>query len=126
MRTASLGLTVALTLSACVRTGYDPIPSFDRSVISQDEISDARANTGLDLVQKLRPTFLSPPGYTSIMGMAAAPTVYVNGLRFGSVATLQEIPANQIAEIRMYRVGAAATFGARQGTSVLDVQLRSR
>jgi len=106
---------------------YNPMPAYDRSVIHQDEIAATHAMSGLDLVQKLRPSFLSSRGALTVIGrQSQLPTVYVNGLRYGTMATLQEIPASQIAEIRMYRIGSASMFGAGEPAGVLAVTLRSR
>jgi hypothetical protein len=103
------------------------MPAYERSVIRQDEIAQARAISALDLVSRLRPSFLASRGATTVFGRSSStPTVYVNGVRYGSIGTLQDIPASQVAEIRMYGVGAASVFGPGEVSGVLAVSLRSR
>lgn len=129
MRTKSFAVAFLLvtSLGACEMPAYNPMPAYDRSVIRQDEIAATHALSGLELVQKLRPSFLNSRGALTFIGrQAQLPTVYVNGLRYGAMTTLQEIPASQIAEIRLYRVGSASTFGPGETAGVLAVTLRTR
>jgi hypothetical protein len=123
----AVGFLFVTSLGACALPAYNPLPAYDRSVISQEEIAGTHAVSALDLVQKLRPSFLSSRGALTMIGrQAQLPTVYVNGFRYGSAATLQDIPVAQIAEIRMYRVGSASVFGPGETAGVLAVTLRTR
>jgi len=55
-------------------------------------------------------------------------TVYVDGQRYGSVESLRNIQAYQVADIRYYDITqAGARFGVQGGTAgVIEVRIRTR
>src|SRR4051794_32374638 len=70
----------------------------DRSVIAQDEVPYASAETAYDIVEHLRPEFLIAMAGRSL---AAERLVYINGVRAGGLEVLNDIPAGRVQEIRL-------------------------
>ena len=98
-----------VALGACTRAPYtDPSLAPDREIITQDEIEASRGATAYDVIRKVHGNFLSYRGRTSIKDSASAmPVVFVDDQAFGPVSTLRNIPASQLAEIRLYRAWEA-------------------
>jgi outer membrane cobalamin receptor len=125
-RTPLVTALLSVTLTACVAPNQIPRPVPDPQLITQDEITYSRATTAYDAIQRLRANFLSVRGQTSFLGTSSPyPTVYVDGLRFGSIETLRGIPATQVASIRLLRSWDAATnFGNNNTGGVIAVTTR--
>ena len=117
---------LSMTLAACVAPNQIPRPVPDPRLITQDEITYSRATTAYDAIQRLRANFLSARGQTSFLGPTSPyPTVYVDGLRFGSIEALRGIPATSIASIRLLRAWDAATnYGNNNASGVIAVTTR--
>jgi hypothetical protein len=97
------------------------------SFISRDEIDALTAGNAHEVIQQLRPNFLSYRGETSLNKSQSSPypTVYLDGMPFGTIGTLRTIPAMQIASIRLYRSWEAATeFGMGNMGGVLEIKTR--
>ncbi|HVF38415.1 MAG TPA: hypothetical protein VM939_00855, partial [Gemmatimonadaceae bacterium] len=112
---------------ACVLPPVTGQVARDSSVIASDEIGALSAANAYEVIQKLRPNFLSYRGETSLNKSESSPypTVYVDGMAFGTIATLRTIPAMQIASIRLYRSWEAATrFGMGNMGGVLEITTR--
>lgn len=108
---------------ACTHAANRP-DSFSSQVILADEIARSRAATAYDAVAKLRHNFLSDRGPTSILDRSAprVPNVYLDGMPYGTLAALNNIPAEQIASIRLYRAGEAQyRFGSDNPAGVIEV-----
>ena len=126
-RTFAVAVVVSSVAIACAPPAFDPIPSRDPSRITAAEIQGFEGRTAMDLLKKVRPTFLFARGATSIFGYSAEmPTIYVDGMRYGPFETLNQIPASWIAEVRMYRSGAASQFGTNNMGGVLEITTRLR
>ncbi|HEU4566173.1 MAG TPA: hypothetical protein VFS05_16040 [Gemmatimonadaceae bacterium] len=95
-------------------------------VITQDEIEALHVSTAFQAVQKLRAEYLNVRGPSSVEDPAAAlPTVYVDGIAFGNVASLRLIPAMDVAQIRFLGAWDAATeYGGRHRGGVIAVTTR--
>ena len=96
-------------------------------LITEDEIEASRAPTAYEAIQKLRANFLSYRGETSLnrSNSHPYPTVYVDGQEFGPLSSLRNIPASQVASIRLYRSWEAATkFGTGNMGGVIAVTTR--
>lgn len=118
---------VSLALVACEPPRINYAIANDRNVVSYPEIEQTQAQSALDLVRKTRPNFLNSRGVTTFLGTSQdLPTVYVDGMRYGTIATLKDIPASTVAEIRMYRVGQASQFGPGNAGGVLSIRTRRR
>jgi outer membrane cobalamin receptor len=103
------------------RGGADP------QIITEEEIEASRAPTAYEVIQKLRANFLSYRGETSLNRSTSHPypTVYVDGQEFGPLSSLRNIPASQVATIRLYRSWEATTkFGTGHPGGVIAVTTR--
>ena len=76
-------------------------------LITQQEIERTPARNALELVRKLRPSYLVSRGQVTINAAndVTTPNVYVNGQLFGGTSTLASIQVSSIAEIRLYHAG---------------------
>ncbi|HMI47028.1 MAG TPA: hypothetical protein VK491_12750, partial [Gemmatimonadaceae bacterium] len=96
--------------------------------ITGEEIvaSNASEMTAYDAVARLRPNWLAMHGKATHGSEYA--TVYVDGQRYGSVESLRNIQAYQVADIRYYDITqAGARFGVQGGTAgVIEVRIRTR
>lgn len=107
-RAIRIGMIVSL-LSACSAARYeDPALTADTELITHEEIVSSRANSAYDVIKKLHANFLSYRGRTSFIDSASAmPQVFVDDQIYGSISSLRNIPAGQIASIRLYRAWEA-------------------
>jgi hypothetical protein len=99
----------------------------DSQLITEDEVEASRAPTAFEVIQKLRANFLTYRGETSFDRTRSQPypTVYVDGQAFGPIGTLRNIPASQIATIRLYRSWEATTkFGTGNMGGVIAITTR--
>jgi hypothetical protein len=94
---------------ACTRAPYtDPSLAPDREIITQDEIEASRGSSAYDVIRKLHGNFLSYRGRTSIKDtVTSMPMVFMDDQVYGPISVLRNIPASQIAEIRLYRAWEA-------------------
>ncbi|MEO8909568.1 MAG: hypothetical protein ABI408_05000 [Gemmatimonadaceae bacterium] len=118
-------------LCAAVLTCTPPRPSHsagnDSQLITEDEIEVSRAPTAYEVIQKLRANFLTYRGETSFDKSKSQPypTVYIDGQEFGPLSSLRNIPASQVATIRLYRSWEATTkFGTGNMGGVIAVTTR--
>jgi hypothetical protein len=83
--------------------------------------------TAYEVIQKLRANFLTYRGETSFDRSKSQPypTVYIDGQEYGQISSLRNIPASQVATIRLYRSWEATTqFGAGNMGGVIAVTTR--
>lgn len=95
-----------------------------RQVLTQEEILAAGGvATALDAVRRLRPQFIRSRGVTSLRNPTADQVVvYVNGIRAGGVQALEQIPAQDVREIRHVNARDATTkYGTGHTGGVLEV-----
>lgn len=116
------GLLCLLIVSACASTPS----SSDRGsldVVTRAEMDAVHAADAYALLQRLRPQFLRSRGSVSMRNSADAyPLVYLNNVRHGSVASLRDIPVNDIREIRFISASDATTrWGTGHGSGVIMV-----
>jgi outer membrane cobalamin receptor len=99
----------------------------DPQVITEEQVEASQAATAYEVIQKLRANFLSYRGETSLNrnNSQPFPTVYVDGMEFGQLASLRTIPASQISTIRLYRSWEATTkFGSGNMGGVIAITTR--
>jgi outer membrane cobalamin receptor len=99
----------------------------DSQIITEDEVEASRATTAYEVIQKLRANFLTYRGETSFDRSKSQPypTVYIDGQEYGQISSLRNIPASQVATIRLYRSWEATTqFGAGNMGGVIAVTTR--
>jgi hypothetical protein len=106
-------------VSACSArsNGASQTQSGTRDLITESELSEVNAVEAYTAIQQLRPFWLRTRGTASFTNPGSnSPTVYVDNMRLGELATLHAIPIDEIAEIH-YISGPDAT--TRWGTGVL-------
>jgi hypothetical protein len=93
----------------------------------RDEIVRSGATDAYQAIRMLRPTFLATRGRTSILRREnAEPAVYVDDRLFGGVASLRDIPANQVVEVRYYGAAQAQMkWGAGHSQGAISVKTGS-
>ena len=101
--------------------------SMKYQVITEEEVESSGQVTALEVIQRLRPNFLTYRGETSFDRKKSQPfpTVYVDGMEFGPIGILRTIPAVQVATIRLYRSwDATTTFGTGKMGGVIAITTR--
>ena len=122
----TLYLLALAVVVACATTGGPAVPSSDRNVITETELSSVPAPNLYDLIEKLRPNFLRSRGQTSFStpGTEYA-AVYVDGQPYGDLRSLRTLIPSQVGQVRYYDApSAAAQFGIINATGVIDVTTR--
>ncbi|HEV7595763.1 MAG TPA: hypothetical protein VGO33_12260 [Gemmatimonadaceae bacterium] len=121
-------MSAAAVLVACAAPAVSSHSDDPRSqLITQEEIEASRAPTAYEVIQKLHANFLTYRGETSLDRSKSQPypTVYVDGQEYGSVGMLRNLPASQVATIRLYRAWEATTkFGTGNMGGVIAVTTR--
>lgn len=126
-RTMSLvSAIVGATVVGCVRQAeMKNISTSPNSIITEDEIVASRATNAYEAVSRLRgATFLAVRGKNSLDPREPPPEihVYVDGVGYGGINSLRNIPASQVAMIRFYRGFEAETkFGNGNVAGVIEV-----
>jgi hypothetical protein len=96
------------------------------NVITEEEIVGSSATTAYDVILRLRGNFFSDRGKTTILGTSSSkPNVYLDGVQYGELQSLRNIPAGQVATIRLYRAWEAQQkFGTGNSGGVIEVSTR--
>jgi hypothetical protein len=127
-RNLVLAFAMAVTAGCSPATqGSGAGPRSSTNVLTRQEISASpyQATNAYEAVDKLRPGFLRPR--TTSSGPGYLPTLFIDGIRKGSVDLLRSISSNEIAEIRYLSVQDATTrYGLNVPAGVLDVKLVGR
>jgi hypothetical protein len=114
----------------CIGTACAPKKGANRAanrspeLITAAEIVESQAASAYEAVLRLRAHFLNSRGQTSLLNRSAPeqPNVYLDGVRYGPVSSLRNIPAIQVAQIRLYRGWEATTkFGTGNVAGVIEV-----
>ena len=117
-------LSFCVSLSACASMHHvDPT---DRNVITSAEIQSANVATAYDLIAMYRANFLNSRGPNSILlKQPKEPTVYLDNVEFGTIASLRTIQASNIAEIRFIEGWDAMTkYGSDHVAGVIQIYTR--
>jgi outer membrane cobalamin receptor len=112
---------------ACASPRIVPGHVGDSQLITEEEVERSQAPTAYEVIQKLRANFLSYRGETSLDRNKSQPypTVYVDGQEYGPLSSLRNIPASQVATIRLYRSWEATTkFGTGNMGGVIAITTR--
>jgi hypothetical protein len=126
MRAATLlvVMLVAIAPGACVMQRSAVAPGGDPMVITEKQIAQVQATTAYDAVSHLHGEFLVSRGRdANNPNLPPVPVhVYVDDTFYGDVATLREIPAMDVAEIRLYQsYEAQYKFGSGHPGGVIQV-----
>jgi hypothetical protein len=112
-------ILVALSLAACASTGEGGTRS-SADIITEQEIARATASNAYELIRNLRPRWLSTRGQGTL-GTVERPgvdgpvtemattsiMVYLDGLRLGSVAALENVSTRDLTFAERLTVGEA-------------------
>ena len=121
MTSAILG---AAMIQGCVMQRSAVAPGGDPMVITEKQIAQVQATTAYDAVSHLHGEFLVSRGRdANNPNLPPVPVhVYVDDTFYGDVGTLREIPAMDIAEIRLYQsYEAQYKFGSGHPGGVIQV-----
>jgi len=119
----SLPVTL-LSIASCASTKR--MDETDRNVITTAEIQSANASTAYDVIVKIHANFLHSRGQNSILlKQPKEPTVYLDNVEYGTIASLRNIPASNVAEIRFIEGWDAMTkYGSDHVAGVIQVYTR--
>lgn len=127
VRSSVIVVSVAFLIGAlgCSRA-MNSADDHPRNVITSDEIQAANASTAYDLVAKFRANFLQSRGQNSVLlKEPKEPTVYLDNVEYGTVASLRQIPASTIAEIRFIEGwDAMSKYGSNHVSGVIQIYTR--
>jgi hypothetical protein len=107
--TALAPALIAIAVSGCVSSQAGGVVS-TREILTAEEISKTTALTAYDAIQIRRPAFLARAQRRALRDADqpdARPVVYVNGVYYGEVETLRDIPVREIKEIRFLEANDA-------------------
>lgn len=99
-------------------TGGAPAPR--GRILVADEILTANLDRGstYDAIARLRPNWLAHVTRSFDPPSNEAPTVFIDGQRYGDVSLLRNVEADRIAEMRFYSAAeAGGIFGMQGGMS---------
>ena len=119
-------LPATLLLAASCASMKQVEDTSDHNVITADEIQSANVNTAYDVITKLHANYLHSRGENSILlKQRKEPTVYLDNVEYGSIASLRNIPASNCAEIRFIEGWDAMTkYGSDHVAGVIQVYTR--
>ncbi|HEX6576269.1 MAG TPA: hypothetical protein VF042_14980 [Gemmatimonadaceae bacterium] len=126
MRNTLSAAALVLTLSACAHpSSFATASAYDPNLITFDQLASVRTQSAYDAIRKVRPSFFMSRGAVTILGSASAsPIVYIDGMRFGTIEMLRQIPAISIAEVRVDRTTGASNLGHSEMTGVIRITTR--
>ena len=114
-------------LTACAsqtRRDFYATPSGSLGVITEQEIGGSHGTNAYEVVQRVRPLYLTS-------NLDLSPTterqVYLNGVKLGGVDELRLIPAREVKEIRFVRAIDGGVYGvSRSGGAILVISRPGR
>lgn len=121
MRRISIAAGALLALGACSPKSAHVTPQ-DRNLITSEEIAKSNATNAYEAVERLRPAFLRTRGSQSLQNQEP-PTamIYVDGMRYGPLATLSSVPTIGILSIQyLNAIEATQRYGfGNEGGAIL-------
>lgn len=125
MKRTSLAVAAILVLAGCSSAGPGkPRPS-NPDLITQAEITRAGVSNAYDLVQKLRPIWLTKRGEGSFFQQSDV-VIYLDGTRLGGPDSLKEINSTDIESLRFLDARQATVrFGSGHVHGAILVKTRS-
>ncbi|MBA3670880.1 MAG: TonB-dependent receptor plug domain-containing protein [Gemmatimonadaceae bacterium] len=122
-------IPLILALTACTHSSTPaPAGGTSENIITQEELDASSAANAYEAIQKLRGNFLSDRGKTTLMGASSnKPTVYLDGVLYGEIQSLRNIPVRTVATIRLYRAWEAQQkYGTGKMGGVIEVTTRTQ
>jgi hypothetical protein len=124
LRLAFVLVALTLQLSACSHAAQGG-GNASSNVISREELKASDAMTVYDAVIRLRGNFLTARGKTAGREDWSKPAVFVDGVRYGDIETLRNIPVTTVESVRLYRAWEAQQkFGNGTMGGAIDVTTR--
>ncbi|MDQ6827465.1 MAG: hypothetical protein M3081_01200 [Gemmatimonadota bacterium] len=125
MRTLLRVASCLVLLGGCIHNG-GPGGQSTSTIITEEEIDAAQAPTAYDVVQKLRPSFMTARGKSSIyLNAPIQPNVILDAMAYGPLSSLRGIPASSVHEIRYLNSSdAVIKYGSENGRGVIEVWTR--
>jgi hypothetical protein len=118
-----LAVLAAVVIAGCTARGTEAAPRRDNTVITQDELQDARAINAYELVRALRPGWLRVRG-TTTLSYREQVIVYVNEVRMGGEDVLRQLRPEAIQSMRyLDEVNATARYGGGHSAGAILVTL---
>lgn len=131
----ALSVVTALTCAGCglfgagTRNPFTDPPAESRSwspdEIDRAEIVERGSNdlTAMALIRRLRPAWLRARGQDSISNASGTyPVVYIDEIRHGGLATLDQIPTAEIQSLQFFSAADATTrWGTGHPSGVINV-----
>jgi hypothetical protein len=122
-RTATLFYGMAILTACATQTPLTIAtpPSGSLGVISEQEIGSSRGTNAYEVVERIRPLYL-----TSQLDLMpdAERQVYLNGVRLGGLNELRMIPAREVKEIRFVRAIDGGVYGVGRSGGAIYVTSR--
>ena len=110
MRQCCLPIVLVALLASCAASNSSQGKKFSSSSITAEEIAQSSAKTAMDAIELLRPSLLRQRG--SRGHNRIVPVVYLDNIRYGDVASLKDITASSIQEIKYLKAtDATLRFG---------------
>lgn len=122
MRTLAIAGAALITLGACSPKSTRVAPQ-DRNIITADEIARSNASNAYEVVERLRPAFLRTRGAQSMQNQE--PLVYIDGMRYGTLQALANVPAIGIVSIQyLNALDATQRFGIGHDGGAILIAMR--
>ncbi|HJU91033.1 MAG TPA: hypothetical protein VJ672_16730 [Gemmatimonadaceae bacterium] len=125
-------VVAALTFHGCASRGNETV-SGSRRLITSQEIEQSRAPNAYAVIERLRGEFLAPrqnprlprPGDTAYRSEPIFPTVYVDGMAYGHMYSLRNIPASEVSQIRFLTASQAQQkYGSGHPVGIIEVETK--
>jgi hypothetical protein len=114
-----------MAVSACSSATISGRNAYDPNLITFEQMSGEQNQSAYDAIRRLRPSFLTSRGPTTLLGTSSQyATVYVDGMRYGTIETLKHLPASWIASVRSHRVSSAGYTGLNEMGGVIEIRTR--
>jgi hypothetical protein len=127
MRRLLLLCAAASSLSACATAGHSPatIRSTTHRVIGAAELAQFSGSTTYDAILRLRSTLPFSSVADDASPGLAAPEVYMDNVRFGSLVVLQGVPLNSVREIRFVSgIEATTRYGSGHTGGIIEIIMK--
>ena len=109
--TSALLMVALMGGAACASGGGGGGSSSSDEITQEDINSDHGRSNAMDLIQEMRPLWLTASrARTFVSGAEIGPVVVVDGLRFGDLASLRQINLNMVIRMRYLSAADATTL----------------
>jgi hypothetical protein len=122
LSTAAL-LLLLLTLAGCAAGGAGTATRGNPNLLTRPQLEELNANNLYEGIRRLRPTWLSARGPTSLLGEQAQVVVYLNGARVGGVEVLRHTQITDVQSVEYLNAADATNrYGLSHGAGAILVR----